>query len=268
MPFAIVGMLLAYLLEPQSFQFKPLILIVLAMIFARNAAMAFNRYIDREIDAKNPRTKVREIPAGIISPKNALIFVIINCLAFVITTYFINTICFFLSPIALLVVLGYSYTKRYTWLCHFVLGLGLALAPIGAYLAITGTFHILPILFGIAVLTWVGGFDVIYALQDIDFDKSLNLKSIPTKLGKGRALLFSTIIHILTAITIVIPGIISEFGSWYWIGTSLFIALLIYQHTLVKKNDLSKVNLAFFTTNGVASIVFCCFFILEYFSTK
>ena len=149
------------------------------MVFARNAAMGFNRYIDRKYDKKNARTSKREIPAGIINPISVLIFVIINIIGFIITTYFINELCFYLSPVAMLVVLGYSFTKRFTFLCHVVLGLGLSLAPIGAYLAVTGHFALYPVLYSFAVLFWVSGFDIFYALQDVEFDKSQNLKSIP-----------------------------------------------------------------------------------------
>ena len=175
------------------------------MVFARNSAMAFNRYLDREIDAKNPRTKVRDIPAGRITPAAALTFTLINCASFIITTWFINALCFYLSPIALLVVLGYSATKRFTALCHLVLGLGLSLAPIGAYLVVTGAFAMLPIFFSLSVLCWVSGFDIIYALQDEDFDRNENLHSIPAYLGKLNALRLSTLLHVFSAGFIITP---------------------------------------------------------------
>ena len=184
---------------------------------------------------------------------------------FIITTYFINTICFALSPVALLVVLGYSFTKRFTPLCHLVLGLGLSLAPIGAYLAVTGKFELLPILFSFTVLFWVSGFDIIYALQDEEFDKKYKLKSIPLWLGKSKALRVSEVLHVLSALCIIAAGWYGSFGIWYWIGVALFIGLLIYQHLLVKPDDLSKVNMAFFTTNGIASVVFAVFVIADIF---
>lgn len=221
--------------------------------------MAFNRYADRDIDEKNPRTALREIPAGVISPDNALYFVIVNSVLFVITTYTINPLCFYLSPIALAVVLGYSYTKRFTALCHFVLGVGLALAPIGAYVAVTGAFDtnsIVAVIYSFVVLFWVSGFDIIYALQDEDFDKSLGLNSIPAALGKKQALMLSNILHSISAILVIVAGLQSEAGTFYWIGTAVFIGLLTYQHFLVKPHDLSKVDLAFFTTNGIASAIF------------
>lgn len=267
LPFALVGFFLAvYMAKDGIFTIEiwsKLGFVLLCMIFARSAAMAFNRYIDRDIDAKNPRTAKREIPAGIITPKSALFFVLANCLLFIATTYFINPLCFYLSPVALVIVLGYSYTKRFTALCHFVLGLGLSLAPIGAYIAVTAEIDILPLLYSAVVLLWVSGFDIIYALQDEDFDKSLSLSSIPTFLGKRRALGLSTILHIICAGFVIWAALMGDFGGLHWLGAGIFIILLAYQHFLVKPNDLSKVNLAFFTTNGVASVIFGAFVILD-----
>ena len=238
---------------------------VLCMIFARNSAMAFNRYLDRNIDAKNPRTKVRDIPAGRISPAAALTFTLVNCALFITATWFINAICFYLSPVALLVVLGYSATKRFTALCHLVLGLGLSLAPIGAYLVVTGQFDLTPLFFSFAVLFWVSGFDIIYAMQDEDFDRSENLHSIPAYLGKVNALRLSTFLHVLSAAFIVVPVFFIHPGILYYIGIVFFCSMLIYQHLLVKPNDLSRVNFAFMTTNGIASVVFAVLFLLDRF---
>ena len=235
------------------------------MVFARSAAMAFNRWLDKNFDAKNPRTAVREIPAGIIKSNNALFFVIVNCLLFIACCFFINKICFYLSPVALFVVLFYSYTKRFTALCHLVLGVGLSLAPIGAYLAVTGVFALLPVLFSFTVLFWVSGFDIIYALQDEDFDKINNLHSIPAALGKSKALMVSNLLHVLSAACVIAAGIYGHFGYLYWIGVIFYIGLLIYQHVLVTPTDLSKVNMAFFTTNGIASVVFAIFVIMDLF---
>ena len=242
-----------------------LILVILCMIFARSAAMAFNRWLDKNFDAKNPRTAVREIPAGVIKSTNALFFVIANCVLFITCCFFINKICFYLSPVALFVVLFYSYTKRFTALCHLVLGVGLSLAPIGAYLAVTGQFTFLPILLSFTVLFWVSGFDIIYALQDEEFDKSNQLHSIPAAMGKSKALMVSNLLHVLSAVCVISAGFYGHFGLWYWIGVAIFCGLLIYQHTLVKPNDLRKVNMAFFTTNGIASVVFAIFVILDLF---
>lgn len=241
------------------------LLVILCMVFARSAAMAFNRYLDRRWDALNPRTAIREIPKGIITPKNALIFTIVNCVLFITTTFFINRICFYLSPVALAVVLGYSYTKRFTPLCHLILGLGLSLAPIGAYLAVTGVFHWLPILFSLAVVFWVSGFDIIYALQDVDFDQQQQLYSIPTWLGKEKALRVSEVLHLLSAGCVIAAGKFGHFGVFYWIGVLVFGGCLVYQHSIVKPNDLRRVNLAFMTMNGIASVVFAIFVIADLF---
>jgi 4-hydroxybenzoate polyprenyltransferase len=262
MPFALIGFFLALKTTHLEWEtnevIKLLILVILDMVFARNAAMGFNRWLDRRIDANNPRTSYREIPAGKIKSKYAFWFVIINSLLFFVTTYHINNLVFYLSPIALAVILGYSYTKRFTHLCHFVLGLGLSLAPVGAYLAVTGEFSLLPVLFSLTVLFWTAGFDIIYALQDEDFDKENKLKSLPAVLGKKRALRLSSVLHLITPGIIVWAGITgAEFlGIWYWIGAVFFGSSLLYQHLIVKSDDLSRVNLAFFTTNGIASVVF------------
>jgi 4-hydroxybenzoate polyprenyltransferase len=238
-------------------------LVLACMITARSAAMAFNRYLDKEFDAKNPRTAIREIPAGIISSKNALFFTILMCVLFIIATYFINRICFYLSPVALFVILFYSYTKRFTFLCHLVLGVGLSLAPIGAYLAVTGVFAWLPILFSIAVVCWVAGFDIIFALQDEAFDKENNLYSMPAVLGKAKALHISEVLHFISALAICLAGYYGQFYILYWVGAAVFCGMLIYQHLIVKPNDLSRVNIAFMTANGIASVVFAVFVISD-----
>jgi 4-hydroxybenzoate polyprenyltransferase len=263
MPFAFIGFFLAIAVTDQEFNWLKLVLMVLCMIFARNAAMAFNRYLDRAIDARNPRTAIRDIPSGKISSNEALIFTIVNSILFILTTLLINKLCFYLSPIALAVVLGYSFTKRFTPLCHLILGLGLALAPIGAYLVVAGEFAMLPLYFSLAVLCWVSGFDIIYALQDEEFDRENNLNSIPAWLGKKKALNVSSVFHVLAVIFVTLPYIVSDLSWFYLAGVLFFIILLIYQHQLVKPNDLSKVNRAFFTTNGIASVVFAVFFLLD-----
>lgn len=264
LPFACIGFTLA-LMQGHHFSVKLFLLMLVCMVTARNSAMAFNRYIDRKFDALNPRTAVREIPSGIVKPSNALFFIILNCVLFVAATWFINPLCFYLSPVALFTVLFYSYTKRFTPLCHLVLGAGLALAPIGAYLTVTGEFAWLPLLFSFTVFCWVSGFDIIYALQDEAFDRENNLKSIPVLLGTKGALRFSEFLHLLSIVFVFTAGYVGHFNFLFWIGASLFAALVIYQHTLVKANDLSKVNLAFFTTNGIASVVFAVFTIASFF---
>lgn len=265
MPFAMIGFFLATNNSHSPFSIFHFTLVILCMVLARSAAMAFNRYLDRSFDAKNPRTAIREIPAGIISANSALWFTIVCSLLFVVCSYLINPLCFYLSPVALFVVLGYSFTKRFTALCHLVLGLGLSLAPIGAYLAVTGQFSLLPIFFSLTVLFWVSGFDIIYALQDEEFDRSNDLYSIPARLGKAKALRFSEILHVLSAACVLAAGRYGHFGLLYWIGVAIFIGMLLYQHSIVKPNDLSKVNIAFMTANGVASVVFAIFVIADLF---
>lgn len=237
--------------------------VILCMVFARSAAMAFNRYLDREFDARNPRTAIREIPRGVISPASALRFTIFNALLFMLASGLINTTCLLLSPIALLVILGYSYTKRFTPLCHIVLGIGLALAPVGAFIAVTESVEPAILFLSVAVVCWVSGFDIIYALQDEQFDQSQGLRSIPAALGATNALRTSQILHLLTAICILLAGYAFGFQWLYFAGAFFFIVLLIAQHRLVKPGDLSKVNIAFMTTNGIASILFSITAILD-----
>jgi 4-hydroxybenzoate polyprenyltransferase len=268
LPFALLGFFLATVESDQAISLHLFILVILCMVFARSAAMAFNRYLDRDIDEKNPRTAIREIPAGVISPNAALGFVVVNSLLFIATTWFINSLCFALSPVALLIVLGYSYTKRFTFLCHFVLGLGLSLAPIGAYLSVMGQFDLIPLLYSGAVLLWVSGFDIVYALQDDEFDRSLSLNSVPVKIGRSSALRLSTALHIGSAALILtgswlLQSAYPDFQWLHWVGAAVFVGLLFYQHTLVRPDDLSKVNIAFFTTNGMASLIFGALVILD-----
>jgi 4-hydroxybenzoate polyprenyltransferase len=275
MPFAMIGFVLGLDCkrrgEPScvtlddDFDWKTFLLIILCMVFARSAAMAFNRYLDRSFDSKNPRTAIREIPKGIISANSALIFTVVCCVMFVVCCYLLNTAVLLLSPVALFVILFYSYTKRFTALCHLVLGLGLALAPIGAYLAVTAEFDLLPILFSLTVLFWVSGFDIIYALQDEEFDRSHQLHSIPAALGKAKALRVSELLHMLSGACVIAAGIYGDFGWLYWTGVAVFIGMLIYQHSIVKPNDLRRVGLAFMTANGIASVVFAVFVIADLF---
>ncbi len=261
LPFAAIGFVLG--LQQVNFQFDPLLAgkVLLCMVFARSAAMSFNRWADQNFDKLNPRTAVREIPSGIISSNSAVTFTIINCILFIATTWFINPLCFYLSFVALSVVLGYSYTKRFTALCHLILGLGLSLAPIGAYLAVTGRFDWLPLFFSFAIICWVSGFDIIYALQDEQFDRINKLQSIPGEFGTIKAITIARNLHIAASVFLLSAGFYANLSFIYFVGWGVFTSLLIYQHTLVKANDLSRINLAFFTTNGIASIVFAVFVI-------
>jgi 4-hydroxybenzoate polyprenyltransferase len=263
LPFALIGFLLGA--DAVLFEFdRWLILqVILCMVFARSAAMSFNRYTDRHIDAQNERTRSREIPAGVVKPNAALAFTILNSLAFVITTWFINSLCFLLSPVALVVILGYSYTKRFTPFSHLILGLGLSLAPIGAYLAVTGEFAILPLLFSISVIAWVSGFDIIYALQDEEFDRNQKLFSVPSSFGRVFAMRMAQVLHLLSALTLLSVLFYAGFGWLYLTGWILFTGFLIYQHTIISKNDLSRINMAFFTSNGLASVILSLFVAAE-----
>ncbi len=263
MPFALIGFSLAASKPEYYLNIRLLILVILCMIFARNTAMGFNRLADKDFDALNPRTRKREIPSGIIGARSAGFFVIINAVLFVITTGFINRLTLFLSPVALAVIIGYSLTKRFTALCHFVLGLGLSLAPIGAYISVTGKFSLLPVIYSFIVLTWVSGFDIIYALQDDEFDKSNKLHSLPSAAGRKKALWISVFVHVITFLLVLIAGIYGKGGILFWAGAVLFTSLLLYQHSIVRHDDLSKVTLAFGTTNGIASVIFAVFVILD-----
>jgi 4-hydroxybenzoate polyprenyltransferase len=270
LPFALLGFFYSrYYLDLAGSNWK-LGLVVACMVLARSAAMAFNRYLDRDIDAVNPRTVVREIPSGQIKPTEALLLVIGTSLMFIFCTWLINPLCFALSPIALAVVLGYSYTKRFTPLCHLVLGVGLGLAPLGAWLAGGGGFDTIPLFLAFGVMFWVAGFDIIYALQDESFDRAQSLHSIPVLLGGVRALRLSRLLHICCALCILVASwlmhdIYKHLGIGQWVGLGGFLAMLVYQHSQVSATDLSKVNRAFFTANGFASIWFAACSIIDLF---
>lgn len=270
MPFALIGFFVGiHEFGIDRINFQLLGLVILCMVTARNAAMAFNRWADHDIDAKNPRTQVREIPAGIISKQSAIIFVIINVIIFFIASYFINSLCFYLSPVAILIVLGYSYMKRFSWLCHLILGVGLSLAPIGACLAVTAHFSVVSFLYGVAVISWVAGFDILYALQDIEFDRREKLHSIPARYGLSKSLAISIGLHIVCAACIICCSFMLwnqyQLRGFMLGGTILFLLLLIYQHTIVSERDLTKLNLAFFTTNGIASLLLAVGIILDFY---
>ena len=265
LPFALIGFVLGVLTTDTTWDWSLFIKTLLCMVFARSAAMAFNRWLDRRYDALNPRTAKREIPAGVVRPTGALLFTIVCCACFIATTWTINQTVFFLSPVAISVILFYSYTKRITALCHLVLGVGLSLAPVGAYLCVHPGFDWLPVLFSGMVLTWVSGFDIIYALQDIDFDRSQGLHSIPAALGSKGALVASALLHLITAGLVITAGFYGHFNIWYWVGAAVFTGLLVYQHLIVSPSDLSHVNIAFVNTNSAASILFAIFTIAALF---
>lgn len=268
LPFAMIGYSLG--VQHSGFSWWTLMGVLACMVLARSAAMGFNRLIDRKFDAANPRTAQREIPAGVVSVRSVRTFVIICSVGFVAVAATFNLLTFLLSPIALAVVLGYSYTKRFTSLCHLVLGMGLAIAPTAAYIAVTGEISLISVLFSLIVLTWVSGFDIIFALQDVDFDRSAGLRSIPVRLGIRGGLIVSALLHFMTYCLVMISGmiLIVQYGAsaiLMWCGVSAFGGLLFYQHIIVKPSDLSRVNLAFGTTNGVASVIYATFVILSLF---
>ena len=268
LPFALVGYTLAVHRPDFEIVWLDLLLVVGCMVFARSAAMAFNRLADAGIDSQNARTQGRDIPAGRVSRREASLFTVFNSIAFVICAGLLNPLCLALSPLALAIVLGYSYTKRFTWLCHLILGLGLSLAPIGAYLAVTGAFAPAPVLLGLVVLLWVAGFDMVYALQDEQFDKEQGLFSVPVRFGESRTLLLARISHFFSAALLVYVTL--ELGKTLsntvsialtWLAALCFIILLVRQHLIVGEGRLERINQAFFTTNGLASVVYAFFLI-------
>lgn len=264
MPFALIAY--TYALHHENISFEPLLLvkILLCMICARNAAMGFNRWADRKIDAKNPRTANREIPAGVIKAKSAMIFTVISALAFIVSAGLINQLSLILSPIALFVICGYSYTKRFTSMSHIVLGVALAIAPIGAYIAVTGTINsFVPILLAGLVISWTAGIDILYSLQDTEFDKSNNLHSIPSKLGVKGAIITSIIMHIITILSVWITLPYIDGGVLYKIGAALFTVLLIFQHIYFTPSRIERIGATFGLMNGVASICYSGFVIAD-----
>ena len=225
------------------------------MVGIRSAAMAFNRLVDAKIDAANQRTRDREIPRGVLKKSEVWLFVAASTIVFVLAAYQLNRLCFILSPVALAVTFFYSYTKRFTWLSHLILGGAIGLAPIGGWLAVAGSFHSIAFLLGGAVLFWIAGFDIVYACQDYEFDRDYMLKSIPQRWGIARALRVSEFCHLITFVLLVTVGVMAGLGSVYYIGLILILAFLVVQHLIVSPEDLSRVNVSFFTMNGLISLV-------------
>ena len=264
LPFALVGATLASY-ESRVTPAK-LLWIVLAFTSARFAAMGFNRIVDRRIDAANPRTARREIPSGMITVVSASVAVALASLVFVLAAWRLNPLCLALSPLALAWVFFYSFTKRFTRWSHLVLGVGLAIAPVGGYLAITGAWSDpwwMLIALAVAVATWVGGFDILYALQDLDFDRRQGLHSVPVAMGEGGALILARVLHVITVGALALAGIAAGAEWLYAAGVIVAALLLVYEHSLVKLGDLTKLDAAFFTMNGVISIVFFGFVLVE-----
>jgi 4-hydroxybenzoate polyprenyltransferase len=236
--------------------------IVMAMVGARSAAMGFNRLADHALDARNPRTAGRELPRGVLSRREVWLFVALSALALVAAAAMLNPTCLLLSPVALLVVFGYSYTKRFTPFSHLVLGLALAIAPVGAWLAVRGQFALAPIVLALAVLAWVAGFDTIYACQDVEFDRSEGLRSLPALLGTRRALLVARILHVAAVALLAALFAVVSLHPVYLVGVAVVAALLVYEHSLVSADDLSRVDAAFFTVNGWISMGYLAFTVL------
>jgi 4-hydroxybenzoate polyprenyltransferase len=264
LPFALVGVVLASYIAPITV--SAVLWVVVAFTSARFAAMGFNRIVDREIDARNPRTRSREIPSGTMGVREASVAVGIASVVFFVAAWQLNPLCLILSPVALGWVLFYSYTKRFTRWSHLVLGVGLSIAPVGGYLAITGQWSDpwwMLIALATAVATWVGGFDILYALQDVSFDRENGLYSVPVTFGEATALGIARVLHLMTVAALTIAGIGAGAGILYFAGVLVAAALLLYEHSLVKADDFTRLDAAFFTMNGVISIVFFGFVFTE-----
>lgn len=261
LPFAFTGAVIAAEGIPSL---REIVWITVAMVGARSGAMGLNRVIDRKIDRENPRTKNRELPKGEIRLSEAILFTGVSIAIFIFAAYMLNPLCLKLSPIALAVLFIYSYTKRFTWTTHFILGLALSAAPLGAWIAVRGTFDTEIIPMGIAVIFWLAGFDTLYALQDIEFDKSHGLYSIPKRFGIKNALLLARLFHLITFIMLITTGVLFKVGIFYWLGMMIVAGLFIYEHSLVRESDLNKLDIAFFNMNGYISITVFIFTLMDY----
>ena len=261
MPFALMAFAYALWSTNAEFSWWLLVQVVLCMVFARNVAMGFNRWADRDIDKENPRTAEREIPAGVISPRKAMIFVVVNAILFIATACTINTLTAILSPVALAVIMFYSYCKRFTALAHIVLGLSLAIAPAGAYIAVTGTLSWAVCLLSLLVLTWCGGFDIIYALQDAEFDRERGLHSIPSTFSVATSLYISIALHCASVAALVAFALLLPQSWVLWCGVVLFTAILVAEHILVTPKKQRSIGIAFGTLNGLASLTLAAFVI-------
>jgi 4-hydroxybenzoate polyprenyltransferase len=261
MPFALSSVALAWPKHPVTL--RGLFWILMAMVSARTAAMGFNRLADRKFDALNPRTQQWELPRGTVTVCEAVVLTFVSALLFVLAAYELNWICFLLSPVALMIIFSYSLTKRFTWTSHLVLGLALAVAPVGAWLAVVDMpidlrELVVPLYLGLAVIFWLAGFDIIYALQDREFDRTQGLFSVPVRFGVARSLQISTICHLFTVGFLALVGIRAGMGAIYWFGWLAVIAVLVWEHRIVAPNDLSRINRAFFDLNAYVSIAFFC----------
>jgi len=251
LPFALMGAVLAARVIPDG---RTLFWILVAMVGARSAAMGMNRYADRDLDALNPRTRERALPRGLIRPGQVLALVGASFALLLLAAHNLNPLCLALAPLAIVLLAGYSYTKRFTALSHLILGLCLALAPIGAWIAVAGRLDAAPVLLGGAVLTWVAGFDILYALADIPFDRAHGLFSIPARLGERGGLTVSLLLHALTPILLAAVGSLLGLGAWYSAGVLFVLLLLAVEHVIIRRYGVSRLELAFFNVNGVLSV--------------
>lgn len=266
LPFAYMGAVLGSLEVRGSFpDWEEIIWITLAMVGARSAAMSLNRLIDWRIDAKNPRTKTRAIPAGLVSTTFVWGFVFVSFALLFYSAYQLNMLAVYLLPVAVFFLWFYSYTKRFTWACHFFLGIATALGPLGGWVATTAQIDVLSLILFAAVALWIGGFDVIYACQDVEFDKNESLNSIPARFGVKKALLISTLMHVGTATGLIALLLFMDLGLWFAIGVAIALIILVYEHAIVSANDLSRLNTAFFTMNGALSVILFTFMLLDVF---
>ena len=264
LPFALISVILASRSLPGGVpSARSVFWILMAMVGARSAAMAFNRIVDARYDAQNPRTAARAIPAGILTTGQAWLFTAASIGLFVLASAMLNPLCLALSPVALGVVLGYSYTKRFTSLSHLALGFGIGIAPIGAWIALTGKLDAIPLMLGGVVMLWIGGFDIIYALQDVDFDRRAGLHSLPRAIGKARALVVSRVMHALMLALLAGVGVAAGLGWLYFAGVGIVAALIAYEHSIVSPDDLRRVNVAFFTMNGWVGVTLFAFVVLD-----
>ncbi len=264
LPFALVGVVIAS--EVRPVRWAQVLWVAVAFTAVRFAAMGFNRVVDRDLDALNPRTARRELPAGLIGAAEAATSVAVASALFLLAAWMLNPLCFLLAPVALGWVFFYSYTKRFTHFAHLALGLGLGIAPVGGYLAVTGSWSSpwwLLIALAAAVMSWVGGFDILYALQDIDFDRAQRLHSIPARVGAARGIAVARALHLFAVLALALVGFATGAGWLYMAGVATVAALLLYEHALVRPGDLSRLDAAFFTMNGVISLTFFGFVLAE-----
>jgi 4-hydroxybenzoate polyprenyltransferase len=261
LPFAFTSALIAASGVPLP---RQIFWIVVAMVGARSGAMGLNRIIDRRIDAANPRTAGRELPRGAIGATETVLFVIVSFGFMVLAAYMLNPLCLKLSPVAIAVLFMYSYTKRFTWASHFVLGLAISASPLGAWMAVKGTFDPAIIPLASAVIFWLAGFDVLYALQDLDFDRSHGLYSVPKRFGVKKSLYLSRSLHAASFFLLVSNGLMFSLGAFYWTGMLVTAGLFIYEHSLIKENDLSKLDMAFFNMNGYISMTVFLFTLMDF----